>query len=197
MVPDDLWTRFQRVVPPLPVRPQGGGHRRRGNRETRAAITLVVMSGCTGNQLPSGFGSSGVTAFRRFTQRKSTASSTAGAGSVCRPLRGRRACRPGPHPAGSRHPAHPVPTRPRDRRPGKLHGGEGHDYRHLRRWSLPTDPAPPGPQGRRGGPPGTSGPASSLTPCRTRRPRARAEPLRQVRAVLSGTREGGCIRGAT
>ncbi|MER7679713.1 IS5/IS1182 family transposase, partial [Streptomyces sp. NPDC096934] len=29
MAPEELWTLFQRVVPPAPVRPQGGGHRRR------------------------------------------------------------------------------------------------------------------------------------------------------------------------
>ncbi|OYP20565.1 hypothetical protein CFC35_35920 [Streptomyces sp. FBKL.4005] len=36
MAPDDLWALFQRVVPPTPVRPQGGGHRRRGDREVLA-----------------------------------------------------------------------------------------------------------------------------------------------------------------
>ncbi|MGW7065681.1 IS5/IS1182 family transposase, partial [Streptomyces sp. NPDC054855] len=38
MAPEDLWALFQRVVPPAPVRPQGGGHRRRGDREVLAAI---------------------------------------------------------------------------------------------------------------------------------------------------------------
>ena len=33
-----------------------------------AAITFVATSGCTCNQLPPGFGLSGVTAFRRFTE---------------------------------------------------------------------------------------------------------------------------------
>lgn len=68
MAPEELWTLFQRVVPPAPVRPQGGGHRRRGDREVLAAIVLVATSGCTWNQLPPGFGLSGVTAFRRFTE---------------------------------------------------------------------------------------------------------------------------------
>ena len=68
MAPEDLWTLFQRVVPPAPVRPQGGGHRRRGDREVLAAIIFVATSGCTWNQLPPGFGLSGVTAFRRFTE---------------------------------------------------------------------------------------------------------------------------------
>ncbi|MGW1917676.1 IS5/IS1182 family transposase, partial [Streptomyces sp. NPDC002076] len=33
MVPGGLWELFQRVVPPAPVRPQGGGRRRHGDRE--------------------------------------------------------------------------------------------------------------------------------------------------------------------
>ena len=68
LAPEDLWELFQQVVPPAPVRPQGGGHRRRGDREVLAAIIFVATSGCTWNQLPSGFGLSGVTAFRRFTE---------------------------------------------------------------------------------------------------------------------------------
>jgi transposase len=68
LAPEDLWELFQRVVPSAPVRPQGGGHRRRGDREVLAAIIFVATSGCTWNQLPPGFGLSGVTAFRRFTE---------------------------------------------------------------------------------------------------------------------------------
>ncbi|GAA2272309.1 hypothetical protein GCM10010234_03710 [Streptomyces hawaiiensis] len=34
-----------------------------------AAIIFVATSGCTGNQLPPGFGLSGLTAFLRFTER--------------------------------------------------------------------------------------------------------------------------------
>ncbi|WP_434099484.1 IS5 family transposase [Streptomyces sviceus] len=51
-----------------PVRPQGGGRRRHGDREVLAAIVFVATSGCTWNQLPPGFGPSGVTAFRRRTE---------------------------------------------------------------------------------------------------------------------------------
>ncbi|MGX7759525.1 IS5 family transposase [Streptomyces angustmyceticus] len=68
MTPDDLWELFERVVPPAPERPQGGGRRRHGDREVLAAIIFVATSGCTWNQLPPGFGPSGVTAFRRFTE---------------------------------------------------------------------------------------------------------------------------------
>lgn len=68
MAPADLWELFRRVVPSAPVQPQGGGYRRRGDREELAAIIFVATSGCTWNQLPPGFGLSGVTAFRRFTE---------------------------------------------------------------------------------------------------------------------------------
>ncbi len=68
MVPDSLWELFARVVPPAPERPQGGGRRRRGDREVLPAIIFVATSGCTWNQLPPGFGLPGVTAFRRFTE---------------------------------------------------------------------------------------------------------------------------------
>ncbi|MCC2281010.1 IS5 family transposase [Streptomyces sp. ET3-23] len=68
LVPDGLWELFQRVVPPAPVRPQGGGRRRHGDREVLAAIVFVATSGCTWQQLPPGFGPSGVTAYRRFAE---------------------------------------------------------------------------------------------------------------------------------
>lgn len=63
MAPEDLWELLQRVVPPAPERPQGGGRRRRGDREVLAAIIFAATSGCTCNQLPPDFGVSGVTAF--------------------------------------------------------------------------------------------------------------------------------------
>ncbi|MET9462859.1 transposase, partial [Streptomyces canus] len=53
LVPDELWELFRRVVPPTEViRPQGGGRRRAGDRETLAAIIFVATSGCTWRQLP-------------------------------------------------------------------------------------------------------------------------------------------------
>ncbi|PAZ11789.1 IS5/IS1182 family transposase, partial [Streptomyces sp. SA15] len=37
LVPEELWVLFRRVVPPVEVkRPQGGGRRRAGDRETLA-----------------------------------------------------------------------------------------------------------------------------------------------------------------
>jgi transposase len=67
-VPDELWGLFERVVPPAPVRPQGGGRRRYGDREVLAAIIFVATSGCTWAQLPPSFGPSGPTAHRRFSE---------------------------------------------------------------------------------------------------------------------------------
>lgn len=66
LVPDGLWELFQRVVPPAPVRPQGGGRRRYRDREVLAAIIFVSGTGCTWRQLPPVFGPSGPTAHRRF-----------------------------------------------------------------------------------------------------------------------------------
>nr|WP_234533595.1 IS5 family transposase [Streptomyces shenzhenensis] len=68
LVPDGLWELFQRVVPAAPVRPQGGGRRRYGDREVLAAILFVATTGCTWRQLPPVFGPSGPTAHRRFTE---------------------------------------------------------------------------------------------------------------------------------
>lgn len=69
LVPDDLWELFQRVVPEVPSRPQGGGRRRHGDREVLAAIVFVATSGCAWQQLPSAsFGPSGATAHRRFSE---------------------------------------------------------------------------------------------------------------------------------
>ncbi|MGP3977841.1 IS5 family transposase [Streptomyces sp. 8N114] len=56
------------MVPLAPVRPQGGGRRRYGDRQVLAAILFVATTGCTWRQLPPGFGPSGPTAHRRFTE---------------------------------------------------------------------------------------------------------------------------------
>lgn len=74
LVPDGLWELFQRVVPPAPVRLQGGGRRRYGDRQVLAAIVFVATTGCTCRQLPPGFGPSGPTR---------PAGSTSGAGPGC------------------------------------------------------------------------------------------------------------------
>ncbi|GAA2068367.1 hypothetical protein GCM10009801_16540 [Streptomyces albiaxialis] len=65
MASDELWELFERMVPPAPERPQGGGRRsavggrRRRGREVLAAIIFVATTGCTWNQLPPGLGPSG------------------------------------------------------------------------------------------------------------------------------------------
>jgi transposase len=67
LVPDELWELFRRVVPETFIRrPQGGGRRRAGDRETLAAIVFVATSGCTWRQLPPVFGPCWQTVYRRF-----------------------------------------------------------------------------------------------------------------------------------
>nr|WP_246342736.1 IS5 family transposase [Actinomadura verrucosospora] len=68
LVPDELWELFQRVTPPAPVRPQGGGRRRADDRNVLAAIVFVATTGCTWRQLPPIFGASWQTVHRRFTE---------------------------------------------------------------------------------------------------------------------------------
>jgi transposase len=55
MAPENLPTSFQRVVQPAPVRPQGGGYWRLGDREVLVAIIFVATAGCPWNQLPRGW----------------------------------------------------------------------------------------------------------------------------------------------
>ncbi|MFI2765537.1 transposase [Streptomyces echinatus] len=50
------------------ARPQGGGRRRAGDRETLAAIIFVLTSDCTWRQLPLVFGPCWQTVYRRFAQ---------------------------------------------------------------------------------------------------------------------------------
>ncbi|WP_433406603.1 IS5 family transposase [Streptomyces sp. CA-146814] len=68
LVPDGLWELFHRAVPVAPVRPQGGGRRRYGDREVLAAVLFVATSGCTWRQTPEVFGPSWSTVYRRFTE---------------------------------------------------------------------------------------------------------------------------------
>ncbi|MGV9600738.1 IS5 family transposase [Streptosporangium sandarakinum] len=68
LVPDEPWELFQRVVPPSPTRPQGGGRRRVDDRLILAAIVFVATSGCTWRQLPPVFDASWQTVHRRFAE---------------------------------------------------------------------------------------------------------------------------------
>ncbi|WP_329460811.1 IS5 family transposase [Streptomyces sp. NBC_01497] len=191
LVPDELWELFERVVPPAPVRPQGGGRRRHGDREVLAAIVFVATSGCTWAQLPPSFGPSGPTAHRRLTEwskarvwgklhrlvldelgpRGGLDWSRCAIESVnMRAMK--KGGLTGPNPVdrgkyGSKihlitertglplsvgisganmHDSQgleplvrgipPIRSRrgPRRRKPGRLHGDKGYDYRHLRQW---------------------------------------------------------------
>ncbi|WP_199821293.1 IS5 family transposase [Streptomyces sp. NRRL B-3229] len=191
LVPDGLWELFQRVIPAAPVRAQGGGRRRYGDREVLAAILFVATTGCTWRQLPPVFGPSGPTAHRRFTEwsrarvwgklhrlvldrlgargeldwsrcaidsmnmRATKRGDLTGPNPVDRGKKGSKihliTGRTGlPLPIGisaaNTHDSQgleplvpgipPIPSRrgPRRRRPTKLHGDNGYDYDHLRRW---------------------------------------------------------------
>jgi transposase len=69
LVPDDLWSLFRHVVPPVEItRPQGGGRRRADDREILAAIIFVATTDCTWRELPSAFGPAWPTVYRRFAQ---------------------------------------------------------------------------------------------------------------------------------
>jgi transposase len=46
-VPDELWEMLQRMASSAPIRPQGGGRRRYGDREVLAAIIFAATTGCT------------------------------------------------------------------------------------------------------------------------------------------------------
>ncbi|MBT2208954.1 transposase [Actinomadura sp. NEAU-AAG7] len=66
LVPDGLWEAFQRVAPPAPTRPQGGGRRRASERDVLAAIVLAATTGCAWRRVPPVFGASWQTIYRWF-----------------------------------------------------------------------------------------------------------------------------------
>lgn len=45
LIPETLRELFQRVVPSVPTRPQGGGRRRHGDREVLATIVFIATTG--------------------------------------------------------------------------------------------------------------------------------------------------------
>ncbi|RKF22947.1 IS5 family transposase [Micromonospora globbae] len=67
--PDDLWEIAAPLIPPAPVRRQGGGRRRVDDRAVLAAIVYVTQAGCSWWKLPeASFGVTRATAHRRFSQ---------------------------------------------------------------------------------------------------------------------------------
>lgn len=68
-MPDESGELCQRVVPPAPVRPRGGGRRRCEDHAVLAAIIHAATSGRTWKRLPPTFGPSGGRShIRRFTE---------------------------------------------------------------------------------------------------------------------------------
>jgi transposase len=68
LVPDDLWSVAQPLIPLPKVRPQGGGRSRVGDRAVFVAVVYVLTSGCAWRRLPTTFGIAVPTAYRRFVE---------------------------------------------------------------------------------------------------------------------------------
>jgi transposase len=68
-VPDSLWEIAGPLIPSAPVRRQGGGRRRCGDRAILAAVLYLTETGCSWWSLPAAmFGVSRATAHRRFAE---------------------------------------------------------------------------------------------------------------------------------
>ncbi|MFI5959777.1 IS5 family transposase [Cryptosporangium sp. NPDC051539] len=68
LVPDELWEIVAPLIPPVAVRPQGGGSRRVSDRAVFTAVVYVLTAGCAWRHLPSQFGVTVPTAHRRFQE---------------------------------------------------------------------------------------------------------------------------------
>lgn len=68
LVPDGLWEIVEPLIPPSPVRRQGGGRRRVEDRAVFTAVVFVLTSGCAWRHLPPSFGVTAPTAHRRFQE---------------------------------------------------------------------------------------------------------------------------------
>jgi transposase len=67
--PDSLWEIAEPLIPPAPVRPQGGGRKRVDDRAVLAAICYLTQAGCSWWKLPEAlFGVTRATAHRRFAE---------------------------------------------------------------------------------------------------------------------------------
>lgn len=67
-MPDELWALVEPLLPPVKVRPQGGGRARVDERMVFTAIVYVLTTGCAWAHLPADFGVAVPTAHRRFSQ---------------------------------------------------------------------------------------------------------------------------------
>ncbi|MFX0574363.1 IS5 family transposase [Nocardia nepalensis] len=67
LVPDELWTLAEPLLPEFTPRPQGGGTAPTDERVVFTAVVFVVTSGCAWRMLPPSFGVTVPTAHRRFS----------------------------------------------------------------------------------------------------------------------------------
>ena len=68
LLPDELWSLLQSLIPPGRVRPQGGGRGRVDDRRVAFAVIYVLVSGCSWRRLPQSFGVAVPTAYRRYAE---------------------------------------------------------------------------------------------------------------------------------
>lgn len=68
LVPDELWNAISPLLPPVKVRPQGGGARRQGDRPLLVGIVYVATTGTAWRKVPSWCGASHASLYRRFAE---------------------------------------------------------------------------------------------------------------------------------
>ncbi|RJQ77710.1 transposase [Pseudonocardiaceae bacterium YIM PH 21723] len=68
LVPDQLWTVMEPLLPGPQARRQGGGPRRADERSALTAVVYALNSGCAWQRIPPCFGVSAPTAHRRFKE---------------------------------------------------------------------------------------------------------------------------------
>lgn len=67
LVPDELWTLVEPMLPCGPLRPQGGGRPRSDARDVLIAIVYVLMADVSWRRLPDIFGVT-PTVYRRYVE---------------------------------------------------------------------------------------------------------------------------------
>jgi transposase len=68
LVPDELWSLLEPLLPAAPVRPQGGGRARVDQRPLFAAMVYALVGGVAFRQIPARFGVSQPTLCRKWAQ---------------------------------------------------------------------------------------------------------------------------------